>query len=863
MGGIMDGISSALGGIPSDNSRPVNNPGNIRPVGSSTGFQQYDSPSDGVTAIDNNLKAYQKKGVTTLGGIISRWSPPSENNTPALIANAAKFTGLDPSQPLDVTNNTAHLELVRNAILRQEGNGGSSQAQPSADSIMGGIGAALEMPTVNPTPKQINKPSAAKSPIAQQADAMLGGTAPLCGQDDKSSLLYKGFASAADTALGIVPFAANLATYAGSRALGNSPEQADQTAAKLSSFLDRPIGKALGITGDAAYKNEASRQILGFIGNNIHNGSQWVADKLGMPIQDVEHIVNALTAAAPGAVKDGVGAVKTAAGTIRSQFAKLNEYRNGPLPAQYSTDGATPAANDAAGIHSGAAQVQPPLDQGGRAQPAAGQPRQIVGAGSAAANANIYPVLTGEETARGPFPVVKLSKISTDVSLPEQQARSQIAGQILGDINRVRTGVITGNENALRNEYTEAKSPNPTPKGELLKQQIADEQNALSDYSQERVEATGALPTLSNDYQRGEFVNSVFAGEDGLTGHLKALKQEIYDQAKQTVGDNPVDTSHLDRLLQNKQFNAELKLNGQKDFTGGLGELVNVMKTSGFKDAPPNSVAAMEALRKSLNAQWTPANKHYIGQAIQAIDDDVAQAGGAGLYEQGRAIHKAEKTLYASKGIKTLFGDIDPNGVQTATPFDAIPKKLNDMPFDQWRHVYETADALSKGRIPGAPNNMPPPPKELQQAAAQAKNEIAGMLARKIHEAGAKNIGTWNQNAANAAMNSLYMKIERAMPPEEQTAFHTLNYGGQIMPGVHSYEGSGLQMKRMADAGLFERHAPAIGATIGELTHIPGAAWVGDKIGQKASATAQMKRMFKEAKETDARMEANSKLGKK
>jgi len=57
--------------------------------------------------------------------------------------------------------------------------------------------------------------------------------------------------------------------------------------------------------------------------------------------------------------------------------------------------------------------------------------------------------------------------------------------------------------------------------------------------------------------------------------------------------------------------------------------------------------------------------------------------------------------LFGSKGIKQIFGEIDPNGVQTAVAYEAIPQKLNSMPTDQWKHIYDTAEKLSKGVLEG------------------------------------------------------------------------------------------------------------------------------------------------------------------
>jgi len=114
---------------------------------------------------------------------------------------------------------------------------------------------------------------------------------------------------------------------------------------------------------------------------------------------------------------------------------------------------------------------------------------------------------------------------------------------------------------------------------------------------------------------------------------------------------------------------------------------------------PANSISAWDAVRKSLNSNWTKDNASIIRKINQAIDKDVAAAGGGDLYKVADRMHQAEKILFGSKGIKTIFGEIDPNGVQTATAFEAIPKTLNSMSFDQWRHIYDTADQLSRGSV--------------------------------------------------------------------------------------------------------------------------------------------------------------------
>ena len=97
------------------------NLGNMRPPGKSTGFQEPTTPDKDIARIDANLKSYGDKGINTLSGVISKWSPPNENDTPALIKNAAKFLGIDPNQPIDLQN-PAVRQAISTAIIKQEGN---------------------------------------------------------------------------------------------------------------------------------------------------------------------------------------------------------------------------------------------------------------------------------------------------------------------------------------------------------------------------------------------------------------------------------------------------------------------------------------------------------------------------------------------------------------------------------------------------------------------------------------------------------------------------------------------------------------------------------------------------------------------
>lgn len=484
--------------------------------------------------------------------------------------------------------------------------------------------------------------------------------------------------------------------------------------------------------------------------------------------------------------------------------------------------------------------------------------RQSMGA----AQTNPSPfTLTGQETGRGSpsFPQIKLAKNASDVPPAEQSTRAGIVREVLKDSGEdagIRTGVLTGNEQTLRSEYQAAKNPNQTPANALIADQISAEQRALPKFAQQRIEATGADPTLTNDYQRGETINSAFYGEGGLQNFLKQQKKKIFDAALEKNGNNQIPIATTEAMFKDPQFTAGSKLLKHEGVVGGAQELLDLAKTVGFKDPvtgvqyAPGSVAAYQAVTKALNKSWTPDNAITIGKINDAINQDIAASGGGELYQLGNQIHRLEKGLLAdSKGIKDVFGEVDPNGIQTGKDFDSIPKVLNNMPLDQWRHIHDTLDEISRGHLRGAPQGMDPVPPELRQAATRAKAEMQGALAREVYSQGASNAGGWNANSANKALNGrVGQKILDALPPDEIRKFQVLNAAGHIMPGTHPYEGAGAQTARMGnEAGFVEKYAPKAGIILGAKAPIPGAALVGEKVGERVSGWTKASREAKQA----------------
>jgi hypothetical protein len=641
----------------------------------------------------------------------------------------------------------------------------------------------------------------------------------------------------------------------------NTPEEAERIGQQAAATIDKPLGKAFGITGKETYQQplggitEPIAKEVNRMFNVLGMTPEQISEKTGIPAQDIRNMVVIGSVALPQAVREAAPAVKQAgqavAAPIREAAAELQVQRPGATAAE--------------------AQAQ---FQAMQAKPGS--------VGAAAASNNPYAgKFTGEELGGSEtFPQIKLAKIPKDVPVSEQQLRSQLFQEVLPGV-QPRPGVVTGNDNLLRNEHALASMAEPTPLGLKMKEQIANEQIGLSKYAEDRVNATGASKSLINDEQRGERINDVFHGVDpndvssaSITGYFNQAKKQIYDSAYQKVGDNKINSSNADSFFSNPQVRATFETDGTLNVLEGAKKKIELAKTVGFelpdgKIAPPGSVAAFDAVRKSMNSLWSPDKANAIRKINQAIDKDIAAVADPSLYKLGDNIHKLEKSILGSKGINKLFGEVDANGVITSsTPLEKIPTKLNNMPKDQWRHIRDTLNELANGRVRNAPEGMPPLPPELMQSAKAAVAEIDGALAREVYKAGASNVGEWSSKKANNVMNSVVgQKIVETFPPAEVQNFHKLNLVGQYTPPL-KYEGAALQERRV---GLLEKGLPGIGATTGGaiggyLGEGPmgaaAGAYVGREVGAKLQAGKAARAEAKAVKKMEKEQKKATELGK-
>ena len=665
-----------------------------------------------------------------------------------------------------------------------------------------------------------------------------------------------------DTLYGIIP-----ATYgAGVQALARTaqtPEQAERTGQAAAATIDKPLGKALGITGKETYQQplggvtEPIAEQVNKMFNVLGMTPEQISEKTGIPAPDIRNMVVIGSVALPQAVKEVAPVVKQVVKPLQQAAGELEIVR----PSQ---------------LTQAEAQAQFEARQA---------PAGSVGA-AATANNPFAGKITGEETARGEgvFPQVKLTKIPKDVPVSEQQLRSQLFQEVLPDL-KPRPGVVTGNDNLLRNEHGLAAMAEPSPLGMKLKEQIANEQVGLSKFAEDRVNATGARSTFINDEQRGNFLNDVAYGKNpddlassSLTGYLNQVKQDTYKSAFKNAGNNKINTTNVDDLFVNPQEIATFKAAGTSQLLDAAKDLINEAKTAGFKlpngeVAAPGSVAAYDRVRKIFNSPrvWTPEKAESIRTINQAIDRDIAAVADPAMYKLGDKIHQVEKTILGSIGFKRLFGEVDANGnVTSKVAPEKMLSTLTNLRKDEWRHIRDTFNELANGRVRGAPEGLPPVPPELRQSAAAAVAEMDGALAREVYKAGATKAGEWNPNSVNNVLNSIVgEKILETFPPSEVQKYHALNYVGQFTPGL-KYEGAGQQTRRIS---LLEKNYPAFGATVGSglgavigETPLSKEAALGGFIGKEVGTYLQTKKAAREeakaVKKMEKEMEKAKALGK-
>lgn len=405
-------------------------------------------------------------------------------------------------------------------------------------------------------------------------------------------------------------------------------------------------------------------------------------------------------------------------------------------------------------------------------------------------------------------------------NLVEQNDKSQVLNRI--GLDTARKSAIEGNGLQAATESQIAKLNSPA--GQIIKQQLDKENQALTNHAANIVESTGGTSGMDNAslLNRGQTIAQPF---DGLRDYFHQAKQNLYQEAEQRLGNTPIQAmSNLDNLLNDPSFkNSLLAQDKQNLLTGVTNQLQE------FKNNNPQgmTVSTAEAFRKFLNSAWTPQNSAILGKIKGALDQDVFASAGEDAFKSGRQLHMLEKaTLDDPKGISKLF-DVDPKAsINRTTPFEQIPDKLVNLPTEQMKHITDTLKMMQSN---------PDIPSELQASAKQAQNEIASQMANRLLQQGTKNIGGWSAKNISSEISNNAGKYEQVMTPDQIRMINDLNTAGHILRMDKSYPGAAAQTENLLKAGTLPRIVklasgvvPKVGPMVGEI--------VSSKMAEKSAA---------------------------
>ena len=372
-------------------------------------------------------------------------------------------------------------------------------------------------------------------------------------------------------------------------------------------------------------------------------------------------------------------------------------------------------------------------------------------------------------------------------NLVEQGDKSQVLNRI--GLDTARKSAIEGNGLQAATESQVAKLNSPA--GQIIKQQMDKENQALANHASAIVDSTGGTSGMDNSslLNRGQTIASPF---DGLRDYFKTAKDNLYNEVQQKMGNTPIQSMpKLDALLSDPSFKNSLLAQDKQNLLTGVTNQLEEFKANNPQGM---TVSTVEDFRKFLNSAWSPQNSAILGKIKGALDQDVFASAGEDAFKAGRQLHILEKaTLDDPKGISKLF-DVDPKtSINRATPFEAIPDKLVNLPTEQMKHITDTLKMMQ---------SHPDIPAPLKQAAQQAQSEIASQMANRLLQQGSKNMGGWSAKNVSSEIANNAGKYEQVMNPQQLGMINDLNQAGHILRMDKSYPGAAIQTENLLKQGM-------------------------------------------------------------
>ena len=140
-------------------------------------------------------------------------------------------------------------------------------------------------------------------------------------------------ASVFDIPASLPQFVASTAAYPVIRAMGGTPDESKQFATGVAAPLEylKP-GKLTGLEETSAYQQSLPTKTMEFIGENIHKGVNWIAEKTGLNPNDVQAAVDVAMLTAPKTVPQIAKTTSKVVEAVKEKLPTVTIERQAPPP---------------------------------------------------------------------------------------------------------------------------------------------------------------------------------------------------------------------------------------------------------------------------------------------------------------------------------------------------------------------------------------------------------------------------------------------------------------------------------------------------------------------------------------------------
>jgi hypothetical protein len=260
----------------------------------------------------------------------------------------------------------------------------------------------------------------------------------------------------------------------------------------------------------------------------------------------------------------------------------------------------------------------------------------------------------------------------------------------------------------------------------------------------------------------------------------------------------------------------------------GLEDSPTPETTADGSPAPARTVNNAENFRQWLNAvgKDNPRQQWFVSQVKQALDEDVAQAGGAGLFNEARGLWQQRQQMLADPGkLSKLLADPNGTGLNRTVAPEKVGQTVVNMDGGNFRNVLDSLTKIQK---------LAP---ELGPDVEGALAEIRGQAAKQLTDAGGKT-EYWNANQFSKTAQVMAPKLKLLFNNDEMGALRTLNEAGRIIRQPGAYPGAAAQHINMFHSGI-ATGLPYAASAAGHFIGGPVGGIVGQMAGSKLSSLAK------------------------